>query len=167
MAEVVRTMALDSEDPVIGDDLLLRRTLRACTEVHRRLGPGFAARTYRDALCAELGHSGLAYRRKLAVPVFYRGIRLDATYDVDVVVDGALPILTRTLAAVAAVHRAELRALLRALGLDRGLLVNFATPRLRDGVVLIRRVPSGHAPGKSDLDDAPTVIRPPSNREVA
>jgi GxxExxY protein len=130
-------------------DELTRLTLGACAEVHRRLGPGLTEATYEQALCQELVHRKLPFQRQVPLPVFYRGVRLEAAYRVDVCVAGRIVVDVRSVDAVREVHRSELRSRLRVTGLSVGLIVNFHTARLAQGLVLIRRTRKARESGAS------------------
>src|SRR5436190_18872533 len=120
-------------------DEITRGTLHACAEVHRRLGPGLEVRAYTEALGLELSEAGIAYQRNVVLPVFYRGVRLDAAYTLDLCAGGTVVVDVRTLPSVLAVHRAELKARLRVRGLVAGVLVNSHSGRLSDGIVVLKR----------------------------
>jgi GxxExxY protein len=137
-----------------GLDELTRLTVEACTEVHRRLGPGLTEATYEQALCQELTHRKLPFQRQVPLPVFYRGVRLEAAYRVDVCIAGRVVVDVRSVDAVLQVHRSELRSRLRVTGLSVGLIVNFHTARLAQGLVLIRRTRTA-----KDRDASPGVER--------
>jgi GxxExxY protein len=113
--------------------------VEACSEVHRRLGPGFPRGVYLDALCHELSSRGALFQRHVRLPVFYRGVRLDAVYPIDVCVSAKVVVDVRAVDAITRAHRAELRAKLRVSGLGAGVLVNFQTARFGEGLVIIRR----------------------------
>src|SRR6266850_665763 len=49
------------------------RIIGLAIEVHRHLGPGLPEIAYERALCMELGSAGLAYRRQISIPIFYKG----------------------------------------------------------------------------------------------
>jgi GxxExxY protein len=120
-------------------DVATALAVDACAEAHRRLGPGLPRDTYFEALCHELRARGIPFQRQVTLPVFYRGIRLDAAYRIDVCVSASVAVEVRAVEAISKVHRAELRAKLRASGLSAGVLVNFHTARFGEGLVIIRR----------------------------
>jgi GxxExxY protein len=127
--------------PAIDDprDVATALAVEACAEAHRRLGPGLPRDTYKEALCHELRARGIPFQRQVTLPVFYRGVRLDAAYRIDVCVSASVAVEVRAVEAISRVHRAELRAKLRASGLGSGVLVNFHTARFGEGLVIIRR----------------------------
>jgi GxxExxY protein len=140
-------MALD-EAPGSEDEEITTLTVEACVEVHRRLGPGLTERVYARALCQELCFRGLTHQAHVALPVYYRGVRLDAEYEVDVCVAGRLVVEVVAVAELLPVYRAELRTKLRLTGLSRGLLVNFRVSRLATGIVLLKRTADDATTGR-------------------
>jgi GxxExxY protein len=62
----------------------------ALIEVHRHLGPGLLESAYEACLCRELELRGLAFKRQVALPVSYKGLRVDCGYRVDLVVQGGV-----------------------------------------------------------------------------
>jgi GxxExxY protein len=56
-------------------------------EVHKLLGPGLLAPTYRECLCRELSLRGISFRKEYGVPLQYKGIRLDCGYRMDLLVE--------------------------------------------------------------------------------
>lgn len=140
--------------------------IHACAEVHRRIGPGLPRPAYLEALCHELSSCGLPFQKNVTLPVFYRGVRLDAVYPVDVCIAARVIVDIRTVEAITRVHRAELRAKLRVSGLGSGVLLNFHTARFAEGMVVIRRTAERvqeRLAQKIALLDQPTLVGDVSN----
>jgi GxxExxY protein len=138
----------------------------ACSEVYRRIGPGLPRAAYVEALCHELSSGGLPFQKNVTLPVFYRGVRLDAAYPVDVCVAARVMVDVRAVDAITRVHRAELRAKLRVSGLGAGVLVNFHTARFGEGLVVIRRTAErvqDRLARQMALLDQPTLVGHESN----
>ena len=95
--------------------------LSAAIEVHRALGPGLLESNYMPCLQFELAARNLRFVTQRAVPIVYKGLRLDAGYRIDLIVEDTYLHLT---------------------GCPAGLLINFNVPRLMDGVkrLINRRV---------------------------
>ena len=68
-----------------------------------------------------------------AVPIVYKGIRLDANYRI-VMVEDRVIVEVKTLQEVAPIHKAQVLTYLRLTGCPAGLLINFNVPRSMDGV---------------------------------
>jgi GxxExxY protein len=95
--------------------------------VHRQLGPGLLEGTYESAYCIELDDAGRKYQRQLVVPVIYKGRNI-GEYRVDLLVEDAV------IVEIKSVERFQLLTYLRITGKKVGLLINFNSRLLKDGV---------------------------------
>lgn len=117
----------------------------AAIEVHRHLGPGLLESTYEECLEWELHQLGLAVDRQVKVPLVYKGRTLESTYRLDLLVDKTVIVDVKAVERLADIHHAQLLTYLRHTSKEVGLLINFSSPLLRDGikrVVLTNRVVS-------------------------
>jgi len=102
-----------------------------------RLGPGFPADLYRNALGKELDAIGVAYQRDHAFPVSYRDAQIgEFNFDFYVNERFALHVLAEH-REIDGLDRTSLRARLRAADLELGLIINFGERRLKDGLVRV------------------------------
>ena len=62
--------------------------VKAAIEVHRHLGPGLMESAYEECLCHELRLMGLNFERQKELPIEYKGVKLDAGYRLDLLVEG-------------------------------------------------------------------------------
>lgn len=116
------------------NDLLTRRIIGFAIEMHRQLGPGLLESAYEECLCYELREAGLAFQRQVPLPVSYKAVRLDCGYRIDIVVEDAVILELKTVERLIPIHEAQLLTYLRLSGLRTGLLLNFNSPVLRDGI---------------------------------
>jgi GxxExxY protein len=116
------------------NDLLTQRIIGFAIEVHRQLGPGLLESAYEECVCYELRQAGLVFQRQVPLPVIYKAVRLDCGYRVDVVVENAVILELKTVERLIPIHEAQLLTYLRLSGLRTGLLLNFNSPVLRDGI---------------------------------
>jgi GxxExxY protein len=110
------------------------RVIGACVEVHRHLGPGLLESAYEVCLAAELSALGVPFVRQQPLPVVYKGMRLDAGYVLDVVVDNTIILELKAVERLLPIHEAQLVTYLRLAALPLGLLINFNVPVLRTGI---------------------------------
>jgi GxxExxY protein len=110
----------------------------AAIEVHRALGPGLLESAYEECLCHELHLRGQTFQRQVALPVPYKGLKLDCGYKIDVVVDNAVILELKCVEKILPIHEAQLLTYLKLSGKHVGLLINFNVPLLTQG--LVRRV---------------------------
>jgi GxxExxY protein len=108
--------------------------LAAAIEVHRTLGPGLLESTYSQCLQFELTARKLRYVAQHTIPIVYKGQPLDAGYRADLVVEDCVVVEVKSVAAILAVHQAQLLTYMRLSGCPAGLLINFNVARLMDGV---------------------------------
>jgi GxxExxY protein len=84
---------------------------------------------------------GLRFEREVSVALRYKCLALDQAYRVDLVVEAAVIVEVKAIAAIEAVHTAQLLTYLKLTRRRLGLLIDFNVPRLVDGV---RRVVNGY-----------------------
>ncbi|MBA2339069.1 MAG: GxxExxY protein [Pyrinomonadaceae bacterium] len=106
----------------------------AAMEVHRQLGPGLLESAYAECLCRELILRGIPFERERALPVAYKGVRLECGYRLDLLVASCVVVEIKSVEALAPVHEAQLITYLRLGGWRVGLLINFNVPLLKDGI---------------------------------
>jgi GxxExxY protein len=115
-------------------DPLTEKIIGFAIEVHRQLGPGLLESAYEECLCYELKQSGLIFQRQLPLPVLYKAIRLDCGYRIDIVVEKKVILELKTVERLIPVHDAQLVTYLKLSRLRTGLLLNFNSPTLKDGI---------------------------------
>lgn len=98
------------------------------------MAPGLLESAYEECLCFELGQAGLAFQRQIGIPIVYRDMRLEAGYRADVIVANRQILEIKSVEAISPVHEAQLLTYLRLSERRLGLLLNFNTLRLKDGL---------------------------------
>jgi GxxExxY protein len=129
-------MNLKSRNPEsdAGSEALINRVIGAAIRVHTELGPGFLESLYEEALAVELRLLGTQFERQRPVPVFYRAQPI-GEHRIDLLIERAVVVELKATSALEKVHFAIVRSYLKALGLNDGVLLNFAATRL-----MIKRV---------------------------
>ena len=128
---------------VVGQDLLNAvsgQVVDAALKVHRALGPGLLESAYEACLVHEMVKRGLKVRRQVNLPVEYDGVKLDAGYRIDVLVEEAVIVEIKAVDALQPVHKAQLLSYLKLSKKKLGLLLNFNVALMKDG---IKRVANG------------------------
>ena len=120
------------------DDPLTRKVIGLAIEVHRHLGPGLLESVYEECLCWELEQTSLTYHRQVHLPLIYKGTRIETGFRMDLVIEDALIIELKAIDKVLPIHIAQLLTYLKLARIPKGLILNFNTPFLKDGIV--RRV---------------------------
>ena len=102
--------------------------------MHRHLGPGLLESAYEECLFWELGQAGLKTQRQVPLPVVYKEVQLDLGYRLDLGVEDELIVELKTVDKLLPIHEAQLLTYLKLSGMKTGLLLNFHSAVLRDGM---------------------------------
>ena len=113
---------------------LTERIIGLAIEVHRTLRPGLLESIYEHCLCQELAEADLKFDRQLPLPVSYKGRSLDCSYRLDLVVERSVVVEIKSVEQLLPLHQAQLLTYLKLSGVPTGLLLNFHTPVLREGI---------------------------------
>jgi GxxExxY protein len=113
---------------------LTGEVIGAAIEVHKSLGPGLLESAYEECLCRELDLRKIKYERQKALPVEYKGVRLDCGYRLDVVVGDKLIVELKAVESLLPIHKAQLLTYLKLTGIKTGLIINFNVSALKDGI---------------------------------
>jgi GxxExxY protein len=102
----------------------------ACMAVHSELGPGFLEPVYQEALAIELTKRTVPFIREKPLSIHYSGQLLATRYDADFLCYDSVILELKALSDLNSKHFAQVINYLKATRLERGLLVNFGSPRL-------------------------------------
>jgi len=105
----------------------------ACIAVHRELGPPYSEEIYEEALAMEFDARNISYSRQHKIEVHYRG-RVIGTGRIDFLIERQVIVELKTVDQLAPVHTAQVISYLRTTGCRLGLLINFRTKMLKDGI---------------------------------
>jgi GxxExxY protein len=103
-------------------------------EVHKHLGPGLLESAYEVCLAYEIAIRGLKVVRQMQLPVRYKEVHLDCGYRVDLLVQDLVVVELKVVERLEPIHDAQVLTYLRLSGCEVGLLLNFNTPILREGI---------------------------------
>jgi len=106
----------------------------AAIEVHKTLGPGLLESAYEQCLCRELTLRGISFTHQQAIPIEYKATKLDCGYRLDLLVENSVVIEVKAVEKIIPTHEAQLLTYLRLGQWKVGLLINFNTLRLKDGI---------------------------------
>jgi GxxExxY protein len=122
-------------------DSLSNKVIGAAIKVHSAMGPGLFEEVYKVCLKHELTKAGLKVLSEVAIPVVYDGRKLDIGYKADLIVQDTLIVELKSVCELAPVHRAQLLTYLRIAHKQVGLLLNFNTAHMRDGIMRMVNLP--------------------------
>ena len=108
--------------------------LGVAIELHKSLGPGLLESAYENALVYDLMKKGLDVKQQVAMPFIYKEVKLDVGYRIDLIVENKVLIEVKSIEDLAPVHYSQVLTYLRLSKLKLGLLMNFNTKLLKDGI---------------------------------
>lgn len=103
-------------------------------KVHRLLGPGLLESAYEACLIHELVKRGHSVTSQVGLPIVYDGCAIGVAYRLDLLVDNVVVVEVKAVEWLLPVHEAQLLSYLKLGGYKLGLLLNFNTVRLKDGI---------------------------------
>ncbi len=115
-------------------DELTERILGCAIAVHKELGPGLLESLYLEALSIELQQAGMQFNRQLELPVVYKGIALNGTLRVDILVENLVVLELKCVETILPLHCSQLLSYMKLGGWKRGLILNFKSATMLEGV---------------------------------
>ena len=120
--------------------------LDAAMKLHMRIGPGLLEVVYEQLLAAALERGGFKVRRQVPIDLVDEGQTFPAAFKIDLLIEDSIIDEIKSVERLAPVHEKQLMTYLRLTSLQAGLLINFNTALLKDGV---RRIVNGYRPSAS------------------
>ena len=110
-----------------------RECIDCAMHVHRNLGPGFRELIYQRAFCLELDSRGVKFECEKRIVVPYKEWMIPGQ-KVDLIVENVVLVELKAVPKLRKIHQHQVISYLKAMKLRLGLLMNFNTRLLRDGL---------------------------------
>jgi len=108
--------------------------LDAAYKVHTALGPGLLESAYRACLVYELKKKNLSVEVEKPLPLIYEEVKLDIGYRIDILVEQKVVVELKAVEAFRDVHTAQVLTYMQLSKCKVGLLLNFYTKSLKNGI---------------------------------
>jgi len=115
-------------------------------KIHTGLGPGLLESVYEAVLMKMLLEKGLHVERQKAVSFDFQGIHFDEGFRCDLLVENTVVLELKSVEKISAVHQKQLLTYLRLMNHEVGLLINFGSATLKEG---LQRIVNNHTPSSS------------------
>lgn len=115
-------------------DRIAGEIVDASIAIHRALGPGLLESAYEACLLYELRERGLVVEKQVPLPVTYKGVRLEAGYRLDIVVENEVIVEIKSVDDLAPIHTAQLLSYLKLSHRKVGFLINFNVELVKNGI---------------------------------
>lgn len=117
------------------DENELSYIIRKCIfNVYNTLGPGLLESVYQQILVYELQENGLNLKSELLLPVKYNNKLFDINFRIDILVEDKVILELKSVRSIEDIHYKQLYTYLKLSNKKLGLLVNFNTTNILDGV---------------------------------
>ncbi|HCE57688.1 MAG TPA: GxxExxY protein [Prolixibacteraceae bacterium] len=110
------------------------KIIGAALEIHKNIGPGLLESAYENALAFDLREMGFDVKQQVPMPFIYKDIQLEVGYRIDLTVNNKVLIEIKSVENMAPVHFAQTLTYLKLSGMKLGLLINFNTNVLKEGI---------------------------------
>ena len=116
----------------------------ASLQIHRDLGPGLLESVYETVLARALGKRGFHVERQQAIRFEYDGMVFEEGFRADLLVEHSVIVELKSVEKLAAVHSKQLLTYLKLTDTAVGLLINFGSGTLKEGLhrIVNRLAPS-------------------------
>ena len=119
---------------------IIKIILDEAVYIHKTIGPGMLENVYKTCLVYRLKKRGLIIETEKPIPVFFEEIKMTCGYRADIVVEKFIVIDTKSIDSIGPLQIAQVLTYLRFLNLRYGLILNFKTVLMKNG---IKRVLNG------------------------
>lgn len=115
-------------------NLITNEILDSAYKIHSKLSPGLLESSYQACLVYELRKKGFKVEVEKPLPLIYEEVKLECGYRIDILVENQVVVELKTVEAFTDVHIAQVLTYLKLSGNNVGLLINFYTKSLKNGI---------------------------------
>ena len=116
---------------------LAKIVVDAAYRIHSKLGPGLLESVYQAVLAHELRKAGLHVAIEVSVPVKWDELLLEVGFRADLVVENKLLVELKSIEQILSVHKKQVLTYLRLADCRLGLLINFGSELIKDGIIRV------------------------------
>lgn len=115
------------------NNVLTEKIIGCALEVHKLLGPGLLESIYESALCIEFELQRIKFERQKNIEVTYKN-HIIGNYRIDIIVENQIVLEIKSVERMDAVFEAQLLSYMKLGNYKLGLLLNFNSRLLKDGI---------------------------------
>ena len=108
--------------------------VNASLEIHKALGPGLLESVYEQVLAGKLKKEGLQVEVQKKISIVYEDIKIENAFRADMVINDLVIIELKSVEKLEKVHFKQLLTYLRLSNKKLGLLINFNTELIKNGI---------------------------------
>jgi GxxExxY protein len=115
-------------------NIITQNILKHAFKVHTELGPGLLESSYKECLYYILNKNGIFTEKEKPMPLIFEEIKMDIGYRVDLLVEQKVIVEIKAVECFTDVHTAQVLTYLKLSECRVGLLLNFHTTHLKNGI---------------------------------
>jgi hypothetical protein len=104
---------------ILSENQIAKEVMDIAFQVHKQYGPGLFESVYEEIMCYELHRRNLSFTSQQGIPLVHESIKFEAGFRAE---------------ALAPVHYKQVQTYLKLTGLKLGLLINFNTALIKEGI---------------------------------
>jgi GxxExxY protein len=108
-----------------------------CFHLHKQYGPGLFESVYEEIICYELKEKNIVFTRQQPIPVIHKEIKMEIGFRADVIVENKVILELKSVENLNPVHYKQLQTYLKLTDMKLGLLINFHTELIKDGITRV------------------------------
>lgn len=113
---------------------LAKEVVDCVFKVHKALGAGLLESAYEECLEKEFVRRNILFKRQAVFPIYYEGELLETIFRADFIIDGCIILELKSTEKIIPAHEAQILTYLKLSGVRMGLLINFGSPLIKDGI---------------------------------
>ena len=125
---------MNRENRELSINEITEKVIGCAIAVHTELGPGLLESAYQECLFHELQLEGLNVEKEKPLPLVYKDVEMECGYRVDLLVENKVIVELKSVEALTDVHVAQVLTYLKLSNNKIGLLLNFNSFRIKDGL---------------------------------
>ena len=115
-------------------DPLTAQVIGLAIEIRRQLGSSLLESAYEQCLCHEFANANMGFERQKSIGIDYKGTKLNCGFRADLIVENKLLIELKAIERILPIHEAQLLTYMKLSKIGTGLILNFNTKVLKDGI---------------------------------
>ncbi len=119
------------------EDRITGEIIGCAIRVHKALGPGLLESAYQISLEEEFKSNDIEFKSQLILPLVYNGKRTKKGYRIDLLVEKRVVVEVKSERRIQRLDCAQLQTYLKLLHLRVGLILNFNTQWMKNGIARI------------------------------
>jgi len=116
------------------ENLISKEVINLSIQLHSELGPGLLESLYEKILLLELRKMGFKAESQVDMPVYYKGELIKLGFRADIVVENKVILELKSIERINRAHFKQLQTYLKLSNIKLGLLLNFGSPTMKEGI---------------------------------